>query len=176
MYTRQIGGGREVVTPKGAANLQIHLVGPHPILRHFLGRMNFARIVNGCLGTAEQSRLDHAQTLAVLVQNFLLAPAPLYRIHDWSVPIDAAALGLSEQEKQSLNDDRVARTLDALASARARNLFFRLALRVIKEFELDLRRIHHDTTSVSVFGRYDESWLDPRLARGHSKDRRPDLR
>lgn len=176
MYTRQIGDTRRVVTPEGAADLRVHLVGPHPILRHFLGRMNFAPIVNGCLGTAEQSRLNHAQTLAVLVQNILLAPAPLYRVHEWAEPIDAHALGLSEQEKRSLNDDRVARTLDALASARARNLFFRLALRVIKEFELDLRRIHHDTTSISVFGRYKESWLDPRLARGHNKDGRPDLR
>jgi transposase len=176
MYTRQIGGSRRVDTPTGAADLRIHLMGPHPIVRHFLGRMNFARIVNGCLGTAEQSRLDHAQTLAVLVQNILLAPSPLYRISEWVVPIDHAALGLSEAEKQTINDDRVARTLDALASPRARNLFFRLALRVIKEFELDVQRIHHDTTSVSFSGRYRQSWLDPRLALGHSKDRRPDLR
>ncbi len=176
MYTRQIGDNRRVVTPEGAADLQVHLVGPHPILRHFLGRMNFTRIVNSCLGTSEQSRLNHAQTLAVLVQNILLAPAPLYRVYEWAEPIDADALGLSEQEKLSINDDRVARTLDVLASARARNLFFRLALRVIKEFELSLQRIHHDTTSISVFGRYKESWLDPRLARGHNKDGRPDLR
>jgi len=176
MYTRQIGNNRRALTPDGAADLKVHLVGPHPILRHFLGRMNFERIVNGCLGTVEQSRLTHAQTLTALVQNILLAPAPLYRVREWAEPIDATALGLSEQEKQSLNDDRVARTLDALASTRARNLFFRLALRVIKEFELDLRRIHHDTTSISVYGRYRESWLDPRLARGHSKDGRPHLR
>jgi transposase len=176
MYTRQIGGSHRIVTQDGAANLRVHLVGPHPILRHFIDRMTFARIVCSCLGTPRQRSLDHAQTLSVLIQNIILSPAPLYRIAEWADPIDPEALGLSAAEKRSLNDDRVARSLEALASSRARSLFFRLALRVIKHFELDTERVHHDTTTVTFHGQYVGSVDSPRMAIGLNKDHRPDLK
>jgi len=120
--------------------------------------------------------LDHAQTLSVLIQNILLSPAPLYRIAEWAEPLDPQALGISAQEKESLNDDRVARSLDALASVRARNLFFRLALHIIKKFELDTGRIHHDTTTVTFHGRYEHAVRPPRITHGMNKDHRPDLK
>ena len=176
MYTRQNGGSQRVVTQDGAANLRVHLVGPHPILLHFLGRMTFARIVCGCLGTPRQRSLDHAQTLSVLIQNIILSPAPLYRIAEWADPISPGALHLSATEKRSLNDDRVARSLEALASSRARSLFFRLALHVIKQFELGTERVHHDTTTVTFHGQYAGSVDPPRILNGINKDHRPDLK
>lgn len=176
MYTKQSGGRRRVVTPEGPANLGIHLVGPHPILQHFLDKMTFSRIVGSCLSTRYAGRLDHAQTLTVFLQNIILSPAPLYRIAEWAEPIDPPALGLTAQEKKSINDDRIARSLDALASSRARSLFFRLALHVIKQFELETQRIHHDTTSVTFHGKYRGSHAKPRITYGLNKDHRPDLK
>ncbi len=152
MYTRQIGGSRRVVTSKGPAIHRAHLIGPHPILLHFLGRIEFSRSVRSCLGTRHKGILDHAQTLAVFIQNIILSPAPLYRITEWARPIEPAALELTASEKCSLNDDRVARSLDALVTPRARTLFFQLAVHIIKHFELDTRRIHHDTTTVTFHG------------------------
>ena len=176
MYTSQIGGSFGTVTDNGPAKLVVHTIGPHPILRHFLERMTFSRIVNSCLGTANDSRLSHAETLSVLIQNIILSPAPLYRIAQWAEPIDPEALGLTAQQKAALNDDRMARSLEALASSRARSLFFRLALHVIKAFQLDTSRIHQDTTTVTFHGRYDGSVLAPRITHGLNKDHRPDLK
>jgi len=139
--------------------------------------MDFLRIARSCLATPGSMIVDHARTLAVLIQNIILSPAPLYRIGEWADPIDPAALALSASEKDSLNDDRIARTLDALVSIRARSLFFQLALHIIKQFELDTRRIHHDTTTVTFHGQYATSVREPRIARGISnKDHRPDLK
>jgi transposase len=176
MYTKGLGGTRRVTTADGPAHLRVHPVGPHPILLHFLERMTFSRIVRACLGTPREALLDHAQTLSVLLQNLLLSPAPLYRIAEWAAPIDPLALGLSDREQLALNDDRVARSLDALASARARSLFFRLALHILKQFEVDTHRIHHDTTTVTFTGRYATSVREPRIAHGINKDHRPDLK
>jgi len=120
--------------------------------------------------------LDHAETLSLLVLNIIMSPAPLYRIAEWAQPYSPGALGISEAQMEAINDDRVARTLDALASPSARNLFFRLALHVIKAFEIDTRRIHHDTTSVTFHGQYATSRSDPRITRGRNKDHRPDLK
>lgn len=176
MYTRQIGSTRRVTTDKGPASLRPHLIGPHPILRHFLDRMAFPAIVRSCLGTRHQGILDHAQTLAVFIQNIILSPAPLYRVAGWAHPIDPAALELTASEKRSLNDDRVARSLDALVTPPARTMFFRLAVHIIEQFELDTKRIHHDTTTVTFSGQYRGSNREPRITRGLNKDHRPDLK
>lgn len=176
MYARQIKDRRVVTTRNGKAVLRVHLVGSHPIIRHFLARMNFWSNVSGCLGTQRTITPDHAQTLSVLIQNILLSPCPLYRIAEWARPISPEALGLSDNEKNALNDDRVARTLDALVTPGARSLFFRLALRVIKEFEIDTARIHQDTTTVTLCGEYATSHRTPRITYGFNKDHRPDLK
>ena len=176
MYTRQIGDTRRVVTDQGPAVHRVHLIGPHPILLHFLGQMDLHRIVRSCLGTRHKGILDHAQTLAVFIQNIILSPAPLYRIAQWARPIDPDALELTASEKRSLNDDRVARSLDTLVTPRARTLFFRLAVHIIEQFELDTKRIHHDTTTVTFQGRYKGSHREPRITFGVNKDHRPDLK
>lgn len=163
-------------TKQGTATLQVHLVGPHPILMHFLSRMSLARICRSCLPTRPSGILDHAQTLAVLVSNMLLSPAPLYRIAEWVAPIDPEALGLSDSQKAAINDDRIARTLDALSRSHAKNLFFRLALRIIKDFQLETARVHHDTTTVTFHGGYATSVREPQITYGVNKDHRPDLK
>lgn len=175
MYTSQDHPEHRVGTAEGSAQLRIHRLGPHPILNHFLARMTLPRIVRSCLSTARLSSLDHAQTLCCLLHNIVLSPGPLYRIAEWAHPIDTRALELTAAEKAALNDDRVARTLDVLASERSRSLFFRLALHLIRDFELDVRRIHQDTTTVTFYGRYETSLRPPRITRGLSKDHRPDL-
>ena len=149
MYHNPDSAPRQVFTRQGRATLHVHRVGALPILLHFLDRMTFSRLVGSCLGTLRGHVLDHAQTLSVLIQNYILSPSPLYRIAEWAAPFSPSALGLSAEEKAAINDDRVARSLDALASVRAGSIFFRLALNFIKRFELDTRRIHHDTTTVT---------------------------
>jgi transposase len=176
MYTREKGGILKAKTKQGTATLQVHLVGAHPILMHFLARMSFARIVRSCLPARPSGILDHAQTLSILVMNILLSPAPLYRIAEWVEPIDPEALGLSVSQTEAINDDRIARTLDALSCTSARNLFFRLALRIIKDFQLDTARVHHDTTTVTFHGAYTASVDDPHITYGINKDHRPDLK
>ncbi|MDZ7618081.1 MAG: IS1634 family transposase [Patescibacteria group bacterium] len=175
MYSKLDGQTRQVRTRRGSAEHRVHHVGPLPIIRHFLDRMAFSRIVGSCLGPGRMTP-NHAQTLAVLIQNILLSPSPLYRIAEWADPFSAAALGLNATEKGSINDDRVARALDALISVSARSLFFRMALHVIKQFEIDTKRIHHDTTTVTFHGQYAGSFAEPRITQGMNKDHRPDLK
>lgn len=176
MYAKLDGASRRIRTRRGPAVHRVHHVGPLPIIRHFLDHMAFSQIAASCLGTPRELLLDHAQTLSLLIANILLSPSPLYRIAEWASPFSTAALGLASSEKDSINDDRVARSLDALVSVRARSLFFRLALHVIKQFEIDTRRIHHDTTTVTFHGQYQSSFTEPRITHGHNKDHRPDLK
>lgn len=176
MYVRQGPPVQRRHTPQGPATLRAHVLGPHPLLAHFLDLTQFEAIARGCLGAARPGILDHARTLCVLVHNILVSPAPLYRIAEWAAPLDPVALGLTPAQKQALNDDRVARALDALGSERARNLWFRLALRVLKRFALTTDRLHFDTTTVTFHGAYAGSVSEPRILPGYNKDHRPDLK
>ena len=138
--------------------------------------MNVESILRGFLGGARQGVLDHARTLTVLIHNLLVSPGPLYRIAEWAAPLEPHVLGLTPVQKSALNDDRVARALDALVSERARGVWFRVALRVIKQFEIATDRMHFDTTTVTLHGKYEGSVEAPKITHGHNKDHRPDLK
>lgn len=176
MYTSQGPLVSRRATASGPAQLASHLLGPHPLIAYFLQRMNLEAILRGALGSARQGILDHARTLCVLVHNMLVSPAPLYRIAEWAAPWEPHVLGLTPTQKGALNDDRIARALDALISERARGIWFRLALRIIKQFEVGTDRVHFDTTTVTFHGKYERSVSEPRITHGHNKDHRPDLK
>lgn len=163
-------------TTRTGASLRRHHLGPHPIIRHYLERMNFRGIIRDCLGGGLHQGLDHAEVLSVLVHNILISRGPMYRIREWAQRIEPEALGLTAAQVGGLNDDRLVRSLDALVSPRGRNVFFRLALRVIKDFALQAPRIHFDTTTVTLFGQYSSSRAEPRITHGHNKDHRQDLK
>ena len=175
MTLRPRAGRPPRTAPPGAVHRTHHL-GPHPIISHFLERLMLDGIIRSCVGSARQGVLDHARTLAVLVHNLLVSPGPLYRIATWLAPVEPAVVGLSPTQAAAINDDRVARALDALTSERGRSIWFRLALRLIKQFELDTRRFHHDTTTVTFHGAYAGAHGDPQITQGHNKDHRPDLK
>src|SRR5712692_7114416 len=176
MYTRHDLHVHGRQTSPEPATLRVHRLAPRPLLRHFLDLTQFEAIARACLGTTRQGLLDPAQTLTVLIHNILVSPAPLYRIAEWAAPLEPSALGLTPAQKAALNDDRVARALDALGSERGRNLWFRLALRVLKRFALQTERLHFDTTTVTFSGAYAGSVSEPRITHGYNKDHRPDLK
>lgn len=143
---------------------------------HYLSRLNVAAILGSYLPQGRRGTLSHALAICVLVHNILTSPGPLYRLENWVGPIEPSALSLSPQQKKAINDDRVGRALDALGSPKARDVWFHLALRAIKQWRLSVDRVHFDTTSVTFFGEYRGSVAEPRLAHGHNKDHRPDLK
>ena len=108
-----------------------------------------------------------------MICNRLTSPAPLVHVGDWArtwaVP---EILGIAPA---SLNDDKLGRTLDAIAP-RLDQITSAVAVRAITAFDIDISRLHWDMTSFSLHGAYDdtdEDYPEPRY--GHPKDRRPDL-
>lgn len=64
------------------ATLVQHDLGPHPIIRHYLERMNLRGIIRDCIGATRTQALDHAEVISVLVHNVLVARGPLYGAGD----------------------------------------------------------------------------------------------
>lgn len=165
-----------MLTSQGSAVHLTHLLGPHPIVDHFLSRLRLREIVRSFVGTGRERAIEHGEALSALVHNIVDSPAPLYRIAEWAGPIEPAAFGFTAEQKQGLNDDRIARMLDAIVSERGRGIWFRLALEILREFKVARERMHHDTTTVTFCGEYRGSVQEPRITHGKNKDHRPDLK
>src|SRR5690606_3526018 len=105
-----------------------------------------------------------------------------YAVPAWLQSHALEHFGIQEQEVTYFNDDRIGRALDRLFEADCASLMTALITRAVREFDLDLRQIHNDTTTVTFSGAYEgqqdrESKKRPPLITfGHNKDHRPDLK
>lgn len=125
-------------------------------------KMGLRQVIDRLLPT--ESEISHGVVVEALVLNRLLAPRPLYRIDEWARDVGLEVLAGLDPAR--LNDDRIGRTLDALAM-KERDSQTAVSLHVIERFALDTADAHYDTTTAWFEGDYDDSEL---AARGHSKD------
>lgn len=158
------------------STLSKFVLGAHPIIEHFVDLLRIRPIIGTYMRTDKRMSLDDDKALAVLIHNILTTPQALYEMEDWLKPLDAEKLGLRPEESRLIQDDRIGRALARFYDSRHKDVFFRLALRAIKIFDLDCSQIHHDTTTVTFCGRYGGWSATELLTHGHNKDHRPDLK
>lgn len=153
-----------------------YVLGAHPILQHFMAQLKIPEIMSTYLPCDQRMSLSTDKTLGVVLHNILTHPMPLYEMGQWILPLDEVHVGLVAGESSLINDDRIAKSLDDFYNSRHQDIFFRLALRAIKIFQINCQQIHQDTTTVTFCGRYDKWRAQPTLAYGTNKDHRPDLK
>lgn len=142
-------------------------VGVLPILNHFIGRMGLAQELSLALKNS-----TYADVLLALLKNIVVDRNALYAVGEWVALYD---VGLVAQGK--IGDDKLGRALDRLFAADRATLQTRIVLAMMNGFDLAMERVHNDTTSVMVRGAYDlQNPKAIQLKRGHSKERRPDLK
>jgi hypothetical protein len=151
-------------------------LGALPVAAEFLRRLDVAGIVDELCPGGASAHPTHGQVIEALVANRLTSPAPLVRVGDW-----ARTWAVEEVfgiEPALLNDDRLARALDAIAPELDR-IAGTVGARAIAEFGIDVSRLHWDMTSMSVHGAFpaeDQDEQYPVIGYGRPKDRRVDLK
>lgn len=164
--------------------LHSELLGPLPVVNHFLARLGLHRLLAEYLPAEDRRlRLAPATAIGVVVRNLVLHREPVYGLERWAAPFEPAQLGLAGHQVRLLNDDRVGRMLARLFDADRASLLTRLLLDAIAAFGVDTSRLHTDTTSIRFSGGYPGAdgrtrggKPTPAIVRGHSKDHRPDLK
>jgi transposase len=142
-------------------------VGALPILNRFIERVGLEEEL-----TLALKNPGYTNALLALLKNILVERNALYAVGEWAALYDA---GLIAQGK--IGDDKLGRALDRLFSADRATLQTRIVLAVMNGFDVRMDQIHNDTTSVMVRGAYDgQNAKAVQLKRGHSKERRPDLK
>ncbi|MGW0501284.1 IS1634 family transposase [Streptomyces sp. NPDC003007] len=149
-------------------------LGALPASAEFLRRLDVAGIIDELCPVRDVAHLTHGQVIEVLVANRLSSPTSMVRVEDW-----ARTWAVEEVfgvAAELLNDDRLARALDAIAP-RLEEITGSVGAQAIAEFGVDTAQIHWDMTSMSMFGAYeDQEDGFPQVKYGHPKDRRVDLK
>jgi len=129
-------------------------LGALPVLYALLDRLQVRDIINRYCPTA--SPVEHGVVAVVLVLNRLIAPRPLYRVMDW-----LAGTVLSDYvgvPAAKFNDDRLGRTLDALAE-HAQAIWQAIASQALLRYRIDLSVLFYDLTALVMTGEYPDSEL-----------------
>jgi hypothetical protein len=142
-------------------------VGPLLIVAHYLRELGVAQIVDTAIPRRGRALAGHGEIAAVLAASRLCSPAPLYDIAGWAS--SAAIAELLGTPAALLNDDRLGRSLEALAKV-AEDIRGQLMLAAVGRFPVaDASRLHLDLTAVRFAGHYPGSEL---AERGWAADRR----
>jgi len=146
------------------------IIGSVALAKPVISRMGFGQIIDKLVACDEQQKVSHGQVVEILVANRLTSPTPLYRIEEWADDIGSNNLyGISPE---ALNDDRIGRTLDALAP-NIMVLKGAIARDISKRFHIGIENIHWDLTSFHFTGAYDnqtEEYIKINYTKGRPSD------
>ena len=156
--------------------LKKYVLGVHPIIQWYIDKLKISEIIRSHIRQDARARLPCETTIPIVIHNILTQPSPLYEIQDWLYPLDEESLHLQADDRPYIQDDRIGKAFEDFYAGRHKDVFFHLALRAIKLFQLDCSQIHQDTTTVTFSGRYDGWKLPEQLCHGKNKDHRPDLK
>ena len=148
-----------------------------PVIAAFCRRVNLIEIINRVVPT--EMDVSVGTIIQGMVLDTLSGRSPLYRLAEFFKHQDTELLLGEDVDPVSFNDTTVARAMDAVFDVGAEKVFSAVAFKASCEFSLDTKHVHFDTTSVNVWGGYDQCSPDSdtiNVTYGYSKDRRPDLK
>ena len=127
-------------------------LGALPVLYALLEILHVREIINRYCPS--EAQVDHGAVAVVLILNRLMAPRALVRVADWvAQTVLTQTLGVPADK---FNDDRLGRTLDALA-AHQREIWLDIVNVALVQFDIDLRFIFYDLTAFVMQGEFKDS-------------------
>lgn len=153
-------------------------VGSAPILNHFIKRMGVVSIIDDLVPPHPDRKISHGEAVAGLMAYLLNGGRALYRVEKWAEEAWILDQLFPGYRPEDWTDDRLGDTLDALYQAGLEPIQGSISAHIVGEFGVRLDEIHYDTTSVSLWGTYDQATGQPAvlITFGYSKAHRPDLK
>ena len=149
------------------------MLGSLPVIASFCRRLDISGVIDELVPIRRWPASPPGQAVEAMICNRLTSPAPLVHAQDWAR--DWAVPEILGIPALALNDDKLGRTLDAIAP-RLEEITAAVAVRAIGAFGTGISQLHWDMTSFSLYGAYEQPDEDyPAPAYGHPKDRRTDL-
>jgi len=145
-----------------------------PIVKQFAKRINLVDTINTMV--ASQMQLPPGQAVLAMVLDTLSGRTPLYRLKEFFHEKDTELMLGTALDADLFCDYNLGRVIDKLYDTGTHAIFSRLSQNAVRQFDIDARKVHFDTTSISVHGDYAFTQEPFKITYGHSKDHRPDLK
>lgn len=150
-----------VQTPLGPLELDVDaypLPPTFPIVLPVCRELRLAQIVDGCCPMKWCGHVTHGQVVEFVVLHLLQSPQrqPLYKLEEWSG--EHYIHRLYDCAAEAFNDDRVGRTLDAIAPFGA-EIETGVVTEALTRYRVDARQIHWDLTHVTLRGAHEGSQM-----------------
>lgn len=148
-----------------------------PLIHWAVKRLKLKEILSKYIPPHGNEDIPALNSLLLILYNLTLGRQPLYELEQWAEGINPLSIGYHYIRHGRLNDDRFGRALDKLYWADRSSLMTEIVIEMVNEFELDLSRIHNDSTTVKTYGRISRrTRTGLEMKRGISKEHRPDLK
>jgi transposase len=145
-----------------------------PFLTYYMDQLSLNQLFNKYIPQGPKMHLAPCDVLRMLVFNIINSPSPLYKVSEW-VTDYLDGIGEEPDEAKKYNDDCLGRNLDSLYECDRNALMTDLTANAIRAHQLELSRIHNDSTTITFKGRYENQAPEAvQLQHGHNKDFRPD--
>jgi transposase len=150
-----------------------------PLVLGVLRKLEVAALVDSLITPHPEQVVSAGRAMEALVLAILDGHHALYKVGrrlDERGMLPLLQPGLAPH---SLHDTRLGQTLDALFAANLGEVFSAIALRALAIYQVQTPWIHQDTTTIGLYGAYEEGRADaqgPRPTYGYSKDGRDDLK
>jgi len=145
-----------------------------PIVKEYAKRLNLVETINSMVDS--EMNLSPGDAVLAMVMDTVSGRNPLYRLEESFHDLDTELIIGKPIDPAKFNDTNLGRVLDKLHESGTQRIFSQVSQNAIDGFNLDTQHHHYDTTSVNVFGDYDDTDAPLKITYGHSKDKRPDLK
>lgn len=148
------------VTLTDTSDLTGYNLGPLVLANPILEKMKIRQLVNLHCPADPRLEIPIGDVICALAANRLCSPEPLMHVAEWGE--NGGAEFLLGTPAEALNDDRLARALDAVFEKRW-NILADVALHASRVFDVSLAKVHYDPTSFHFTGEYDHQSSSPSL-------------
>jgi transposase len=149
--------------------LVIRTAGALPVVAKLAEQLGLVEAVDRFCPIRSVAEYSHGQVVLALVANRLTHPRPLSSFQDWGQ--EFAVQETLEIAPSKLNDDRLGRSLDALAE-RLPDVLNLLATRAVARFGISVGELHWDLTHIAFTGSYRDQESDyAQVRKGRTPER-----
>ncbi|HEY9596232.1 MAG TPA: IS1634 family transposase [Cyanophyceae cyanobacterium] len=138
-----------------AAEIQVKDIDHLGIVAGIIDQMGWVDAVNELVGVHSLEQVSTGQVLKAMILNGLgFVAAPLYLFSEFFEGKATEHLIGEGVKPEHLNDDRLGRALDKFYALGVTQVFTKLALKGVEQFEVMMKSIHLDSSSFHVDGEY----------------------
>ncbi|WP_449418334.1 IS1634 family transposase [Phormidium nigroviride] len=147
------------------------------IVAGIIDEMELVEEVNKKVGLKNKETVSPGQVMKAIILNGLgFLSAPVYLFETFFVGKATEHLIGAGITPEQLNDDRIGRALDKYYQAGTTKLFTAIALKAALKFQVEMKSVHLDSSSISVEGEYKSCQKESQETEGEATDKEPEMK